>query len=236
MKLLSFLLATALASGPAPAPTERDNPLKIEDPAALRHFTTGSEAWLAKDYPTAQRELEAAFEIEPVPELLYSLGQLARLQGDCAGARARFFAYLETGPAPAAAEDTRINIERCEPEVPELPTVVVPPEPEIRPPVDAPGAPTPQARQRPDALGISLTAIGAGVAIAGAGLFGASFAERGRAGDEPGVNAFERRVERSRAEYFAGVGLMAAGLAVLTGGITRLLIVRHRARRSARSR
>ena len=83
MKLVSILLAVALAYGPSP--TKPANPLHIEDEVALGHFTAGMDAWLAEDYATAQDELEAAYAIEPVPELLYSLGQLARLQGDCVG-------------------------------------------------------------------------------------------------------------------------------------------------------
>jgi hypothetical protein len=233
MKIVSILLATALASGPTSAPKDAGNPLHIEDEGALRHFTAGMDAWLAEDFAAAQRELEAAYAIEPVPELLYSLGQLARLQGDCTQARARFFAYLETGPSPQAAEDTRINIERCVPEEPELPEVAPPPEPEIGPPIETP-PPAPAPRRR-DALGITLTVVGSALAITGAGLFGAAFAERRRADEELGVNAFERRVDRSRAEYWSGVGLATVGVAVLAGGIVRLLLVRHRARRAAKA-
>lgn len=229
MKLVSIVMALALAA--PPAASQPENPLDLQSDEALSHFTVGMEAWLAKDYTTAQRELETAYELEPRPPLLYSLGQLARLQGDCDLARERFEAYLETEPSPEAAEDTRVNIERCEPAQPVPPPVVeAPTEPPPDELVDRP--PPPPRKQGPDVLGLSLTIGGSVIAVTGAGLLGAAFAERRRADDAFGVDEFEQRVDRAQAEYWAGVALTSVGAALLVGGITRLLLVRRRRARS----
>jgi hypothetical protein len=242
MKLASTLLAFTLgASSAAPS----DNPLDLHDQAALGHFTAGMDAWLAEDYATAQRELEAAYEIEPRPPLLYSLGQLARLRGDCETARVRFEAFLATGPSADAARDTRVNLERCEPQEETVPPPTEAPAERLteepvaeatgsEPTEDPTGAPTADEGGRPDPLGVSLTVVGGALTAAGAGLFGASFAEHRRAEDEFGVSGFERHLGRARTEYWTGVGLATAGVGLLVGGIVRLVLVRRaRSRRDS---
>ena|SRR5688572_590038 len=233
--MLSFPLALALVLQleVRAAPPECENSLGIEDPAALAHFCAGMQAWLEEDFAGAQRELEAAYAIEAKPELLYSRGQLARLQGDCEAAREHFGAYLETGPRQDQAQDARVNMERCQPAVPE-PSIA--PQPVVDDPIDPVAAPEPArdvSPRRPDALGIALTVVGSTMVAVGAGLFGGAFAERSRAEDELAVDMFERRVQRSRIEYFAGIGIGSAGIAVLVGGITRLVVARRRANRRA---
>jgi len=227
-RLLCVILSVALTAPPVAAP---EIPAEITDTAAREHFSAGMTAWLAEDYPTAQRELEAAYAIQPVPLLLYSLGQLSRLQGDCEHARERFLAYLETDPPPRAAEDTRVNLERCQSSAPAPAPVVSPPavvadEPE---PVVAPAP----VSRRPDPLGLGLTVGGTVLALTGAVLFGSAFARQDRAERESDVDAFERGVRGATAQYWSGVALLGAGGAVLVGGIVRLAIERRRARTRA---
>ncbi len=227
MKSLCLLVSLALASSSAPAAP--DNPLQIQDEKALAHFTAGMDAWLAKDYATAQRQLEAAYEIEPLPSLLYSLGQLARVQGDCDLAHARFAAFLKTGPTARATEDTGVNLERCEPREPRPQT----PAPSLDPTLE-PGTSSPAmvadgpSRRSVDHLGLSLTIVGGALTVAGAGVFGAAFAEQARAGDETSVSGFERRLGVARAEYWSGVAIGTVGVGLLVGGIVRLVQVRRK--------
>ncbi len=231
-RLLAVILSAAIGS---PAPAAKPLPIQLDDERARAHFSTGMDAWGEKDLATATRELEAAYAIEPEPQLLYALGQLARLRGDCVRARERFTAYLETNPSEKSAKETRVNMERCTPAEPE----VTAPPPEPKPPVDTTppiaDAPPPTEKPRPDALGIGLTVAGSTLAVIGAGLFGGSFVERRRAEDEGMVDDFERRVNRSKAEYWSGVALMSVGGALLVGGIVRLVLVRKRRASNARA-
>lgn len=231
MTLASLVCAAVLALGSV-GPAE-DNPLGFEDPAALADFNAAMEAWQVEDYPMAERLLQSAYEREPKPPLLYSMGQLARVQGDCQGATAKFEAFLETGPSAKSEAEARVNLERCAAELEaaaedgtaeeEVGEVIAPP-PVLPPPDDPPDV----GPRRPDALGISLTAVGGALTVTGLALFGSAFAVQGRAQDESDVDPFERGVARARTRYWTGVGLASVGGAVLVGGIVRLIIVHRR--------
>jgi hypothetical protein len=228
-RLLAVLLSAAIGSA---GPPTKSLPIELQDEQARAHFSTGMDAWGEKDLATAQRELEAAYAIEAEPQLLYALGQLARLRGDCDRARERFTAYLATNPSEKSAKETRVNMERCTPAEPEVSA----PPPEPKPPIDTTPPvidQPPPPKPRPDGLGIGLTTAGSVLAVVGVGLFGGSFVERNRAEDEAAVDDFERRVKRSTAEYWSGVALMSVGGALLVGGIVRLVLVRKR--RAARA-
>jgi hypothetical protein len=222
MMLAHVVLALLLA-----APTDAPQiPAEITDPSARQHFAAGMEAWLAEDYAKAQREMEAAHALDPAPVLLYSLGQLSRLQGDCVKARERFLAFLATDPPEKAATDTRVNLQRCKVAEPE-------PEPE---PIDEPIVPPPVPTKKVDALGVALVVSGSVIASAGIGVFGGAFAVRGRANDETDFAAFRKGTRRADAMYWTGVALTTVGTAVLVGGIVRLVLERRKVKRTATAR
>jgi len=231
MTLASLVCAACLALAVAPAP--RDNPLGFENAEASAQFDAAMAAWEADDLGTAQRLLEAAYALEPKPALLYSLGQIARLQGDCREATRRLEAFLETGPSAKAEAEARVNIERCAAELAEQPEPEPEPEPEPAPEPELNPKPEP-ARRRPDALGISLTAVGGVTTAVGLGLFGSAFAVQGRAEDQRAVDPFERGVRQARAQYWTGVALTSVGSALVVGGIIRLVQVRRRTRGARR--
>ena len=239
MTLVSLVCAAALVLGSV-EPTE-DNPLGFDDPAALADFNAAMEAWQVEDYATAERLLESAYEREAKPALLYSMGQLARLQGDCERATEKLEAFVETGPSEKAEAEARVNLERCaaeleaakqeEDEHNDVVEEVVPPP--VLPETDDPPDVGPE---RPDALGISLTAIGGALTITGFALFGSAFAVQSRAEDEAAISPFERGVDRARTRYWTGVGLASVGGAVLIGGVVRLIVVNRRTKRSDTAR
>ena len=194
----------------------------FENDEALEHFRAGEKAWVDEDYATAKAELEAAHAIEPLPVLLYSLGQLERLLDNCEAAVERFEAYLATDPPEKAVEDTRMNIARCEPFLEEK-EEDPPPPPIVEPkPVDSPPPPP----QKLDALGITLTSVGGVLIGVGFGVFGGSFAQQNSAERQYLAMDFEQRVGRARVMYWTGVGLVGVGAAVAIAGVVRL--VRHR--------
>lgn len=223
MTLASLVCAAALVVAPAP----RDNPLGFEDAEALAQFDAAMAAWDADDLATARRLFESAYDLEPKPMLLYSLGQIARLQGDCREATRRLEAFLETDPSAKAEAEARVNIERCAAELAAEPEPEPKPEPEPEPRSEPVPEPAPPPR-RPDALGITLTAVGSVTTAVGLGLFGSAFAVQGRAEDQRAVDPFERGVRQARAQYWTGIGLTTVGSAVVVGGIIRLIQVRRR--------
>ncbi len=228
MRLLTLMLAAELMLAPAKAVPGSEHPAGLETLEAQQHFTTGMDAWLAEDYEQASRQFAAAYALEPAPLLLYSLGQLARLQGDCESAVGYFERFLETDPAPQAAEDTRVNLERCESELPPEPPPPEPPPPVIRPPEPSEPAPVPEEPKGPDALGISLTIGGAVITGVGMGVFGASFLRQRSAEQANTVSDFDTGIARAQSMHTAGLAVAAVGAAVLIGGVVRLVLVRQR--------
>jgi hypothetical protein len=228
VRLVSLILSLALAAPPAGDAPEI--PAEITDASARSHFSAGMTAWLAEDYATAQRELEAAYASQSVPLLLYSLGQLARLQGDCERAREHFLAYLATNPPPRAAEDTRANLARCD----TGPVATVEPPPPEPVTVDDPPTAVEPPRARVDGLGLGLTIGGAVLAATGAALLGTAFARQRSAEDQASVDDFERGVRGAKAQYWSGVALMSVGGAILIGGVVRLAIAGRKARAGQR--
>lgn len=227
MTLAHLACAVALLGPPTtPPPSDASDPLGFTSPEARAQFEAAMAAWQADDLEVAQRLLESAHALEPKPALLYALGQIARLRGDCATARAHLRAFLDTDPSPTAAAEARVNLERCaEAPTPDPTPTDAPPEPAVPPPVEPPAPPP---RPGPDALGIALTAVGAAVAATGVGVGGSAFAVQDRAERERSVLRFEQGVGQARVRYFTGVGLVAAGSAVLVGGVVRLVIARRR--------
>ncbi|MBK6921771.1 MAG: hypothetical protein IPH07_30525 [Deltaproteobacteria bacterium] len=222
-RLLSTLLSLALAA-PAAGPIEV--PPEITDAAARDHFAAGMAAWLRDDYPTAQAELERAYAQQSVPILLYALGQLSRLQGDCERARERFTAYLQTGPSESAAQDTRVNLERCVSATPEPPPPAVPsPRVEVTP---ASATVLDRAPPRGRGAAIGVLAAGAVVAPIGAVLLATAFARQRAAERESGVDAFERGVRGARAQYWGGVGLLCTGAVAIVGAGVWLAVLQRR--------
>jgi tetratricopeptide (TPR) repeat protein len=83
-------------------------------PGARVHFDRGLEHYRAGRFAEALRELRRAYDLDPRPEALYSLGQAARELGDCEAATGYFRAFLRTSPPPRQVEATRVQIARCE--------------------------------------------------------------------------------------------------------------------------
>jgi tetratricopeptide (TPR) repeat protein len=229
MRIAAIIVAATLAIGPQGAPPRGSNPLGLQNAEARAHYDAGMKAAGAKDYDAAERELETAYAIEPNRQLLYALGQLARLSGDCTKAVERFEAYLATDPPATAVEDTEKLIERCRPLVEEPePEPVPPPRPEPEPPPIVPPTDRQTVPPGPDILGITLTAVGGTLTGVGLGVFGGAFSQQERAQNEPDVAAFEASVRRARAMYWSGIGLASVGAALVIGGIVRLALVKRR--------
>jgi hypothetical protein len=62
--------------------------------SAKDHYDRGMIFYNVQDWPSAVRELRAAYEADPKPEYLYSLAQAQRLSGDCASAILTYRAFM----------------------------------------------------------------------------------------------------------------------------------------------
>jgi hypothetical protein len=74
---------------------------------AKEHFRKGKAFQDAGAYDQAIAEYQAAFDLMPLPELIFNLGQCHRLKGDKRAAVAAYNRYLEAAPAGRGAPDAR---------------------------------------------------------------------------------------------------------------------------------
>ncbi|MBK9032577.1 MAG: hypothetical protein IPL61_14905 [Myxococcales bacterium] len=88
-------------------------------------------------------EFDLAYKATKAPQLLFAMGRIHTLRGDCVRANDLFERFLATQPGPKAIEAATAEIGRCEPApiqiAPEPPPTPAPPRP-VAPPV-APHAP-----------------------------------------------------------------------------------------------
>lgn len=83
-------------------------------PSADEHFERGLVHYNTQEFEQAAVEFKAAYQLDPRPVFLYSLGQAHRKAGDCASAVDAFRSYLRTEPAEQQAKKAEANVERCE--------------------------------------------------------------------------------------------------------------------------
>lgn len=233
---MSWLVALALAvrSVVATEPAhEHEVEVEVQRPSAPAApdrdpATVAAELFADGRYAEAAAAFEAAYRETGDPAFLFGHAQALRFGGNCGGAIELFEAFIETGPPEPDVAEARRVIAACREILDQGPTpdpVVTtpqaPPEPE---PAPAP-EPAPKRWSR-DVLGGVLVGGGILLAAGGAGLYGASFA---LARDRMETEAeYERRGRTVRATSASGIALMAAGGALLVGGIVRWAIVARR--------
>jgi tetratricopeptide (TPR) repeat protein len=214
--LLAFFLSSSpsLAAADAPKPTARS----YLD-SGLRFYNEGR-------YEAAIRELRLGYALEPLPEILYTLGQSARKLGRCDEAIGYYRQYLHSADASSAGA-VRFQIERCEQQLRAAQTNAA-----ARPAnVPAP-APAPRRPFYKDALGMTLASVGVAAALAGGGLLiDATVTMQHSRGT---LQQFDDALPGAQTLRTTGIILAAGGGALLVGGIIRLSLVARRARDGAR--
>ena len=231
------LILTAWLSGEALA----DQPVRDLTAAGDRHFDLG-------EYDAAIEKYREAYRLEPLPGLLYNLGQAYRLKGDCVTATLMYRNYLRLDPgtrhralveqhleslAGCAAEQEASGAiaaitEGSETEPPPPEEVVVAEESAPPPPPPEPELVVVRSRERPGRARrvAGLVSAGAGVVAIAAGAYFAVDATR--AADEVSRGFadgatwadLEAIDARGRRSEVLGVGLLATGAAALACGAT----------------
>ena len=91
----------------------------------------------------ALAEFALAYEAAPVPQLLFAMGRVHVMRGDCVRASDHFERFLATRPGPKAVDAARAEIARCEP----APVIVEPPPDPVPGPVTIEPAPMPRPQR-----------------------------------------------------------------------------------------
>ncbi|HEY2745689.1 MAG TPA: hypothetical protein VGL86_13735 [Polyangia bacterium] len=205
-----FLCASlSLAAHAEPAPT------------AKSYLDSGLRLYNQGRYEAAIRELRLGYALQPLPEILYTLGQSARKLGHCDEAIGYYRQYLGTVDA-ASAGAARFQIERCEQQLRDEQAAAAR---TAAASVEVP-APPPRRPFYRDRLGMILAGVGLGAALAGGGLFIGStvMVQRSRAT----LQRFDDALAGASTMRTAGIVLTATGGALFVAGVIRLsLVARH---------
>lgn len=212
------------------------------------HVQKAQTCYDAKDFDCAVRELQAAYDIKPVPGLLLNIGHAHLDAGRPQEALTFYALYLrsEKKLTPDRRAEVETFREQARQKLRQGPATPPPPTPApaetpaptetpapaaTPPPAAAPVAaptetPPPPASPpkdtvssaRPPAGGLALIGIGAGLLIVGAGLGGAAAATAGQVTADAGP--FNTELDsRGRTFGTAGIALDVIGGLVLVGGI-----------------
>jgi tetratricopeptide (TPR) repeat protein len=213
------------------------------NPVAKQRVDAGVDAYKAGDYETAISEFQAAYAMDPDPNVLYALAQANRLGGHCEDAVALYQRYIQSKPTKDQRVAAENGISLCEQQRPwpqkeklpptttTAPTTTTPSPVETRPPVTEPVRETPailtpavEDRPRPwysDRLGAALT-IG-GVVSIGTGVTFLVLAGRSEdaAARESARANFVDRLDEATLRRRIGYTAIGVGSALAIAGIVR---------------
>ncbi len=225
--LIVLLVVTATANA---GPHDDGNAVD----SAKAHFARGKAAEKAGQFAQAADEFEAAYALDPRPEMLFNIGQAFLLAGAKAEALSYFQRYLEAQPDGAGAAEARKQVAALGKEVtpapkPE-PAAPAAPAPAPAPAVAVAGAPvsvTVEPIEQPASPRLRI----AGLATAGAGLvalgFGVTFALDARSDADQLTHHTGAWTDADRTLYANGqaanrdmvISYVAASGLIIAGGV-----------------
>jgi hypothetical protein len=231
----------------------------VSDPAAAELVDDAQQAFKEGDYQTARDKIEAAYRIEPAPQLLWPWAQAERGIGNCKAAIELYRKFIESGPKPEAVTAAEQNIARCEEELgtsapPEPPpppppdpgggTEPPPPEPEPEPAAErSTGAadepkpkPEPARKWHRDPLGGALVGVGGTMMLIGIGLAGGASSRAKKLADEvDSMSAYDDAKGKTTAMRNGGIAVLSIGAALVIGGVVRWAVVAKKEERGDRA-
>lgn len=222
--LLLFLLAPASASAQPKTSSSLEQ-------AAQSHIELATAAFQSGDFPRALAHLEAAYEADPQPDLLYAIAQVEQKLDRCTDAIAHYQQYLGTNPPAAARRDTEEAITVCESKLATQPVTptgpYTPPQPLVAP---ASGAVTDGSADRgpspwyADPLGLGL--VGGGVILGALGVVVYTDARSDLDAAEVAVDhaEYQQFVDDAHGKRTASAVMIGGGIALVAGGVARLVL------------
>ncbi|HSN29163.1 MAG TPA: tetratricopeptide repeat protein [Kofleriaceae bacterium] len=209
--VISLVLAPTVAhaqdagSGAVPAPAPAGS---APTSSADAHLARARDLHARGDFAHARDELQAAYALDPRPELLFALGQVELNLGHYRAAIDYYDKFLATNPAEdqAALAQQAIGAARLELDRP-------PPPPPPR------AAPPPVYAHRWDGIDSTLVAVG-GVAalVGGALLYDAHALDDDHSGT---LKTYDERFARAQTRRLEGIIGISAGIALAAAALVR---------------
>jgi tetratricopeptide (TPR) repeat protein len=188
-----------------------------EKAEAQKHIEKATTAHQGGRYDVALTELQAAYGLDPQPDLLYAIGQVHVKLGKCEDAIASYEKFLATNPPAEPAAAAKEAIDTCKAQAPP------PPEPEPTPP-PPPVAPTPPPppQSKPfytDVIGDALAGAGVVSIVVGVVMYSSAVstlddAEAATTYDEHKQLVDDAHMKRNLGVVFGGIGVAALGVGI----------------------
>jgi tetratricopeptide (TPR) repeat protein len=102
--VISGLIVTGRAKAAEPVSPEQARA------QAKAHFKQGAAHYAAGRYDQALAEYQTAYELLPLPDILFNIGQVWRMKGDSARAIEYYNRYLAVEPKGRASDDARAHV------------------------------------------------------------------------------------------------------------------------------
>lgn len=198
---------------------------------AKEHMAKAAEAYKAGQFADAQTELNAAYALDPQPQLLYSIGQIYVKLGQCGEAIMFYEQFLETRPSQNAADTATQAIEACKLTLARQSAATTPVDTEAPPGVPAevappPSTPPPAVVQvdgpRPfykDPIQIALVGGGTVALVASALLYSSARGQQADAGTAATYEESTQLFDDAASKRTTSVVFMVAGLGLVGGGV-----------------
>lgn len=215
---LSLLLLTGLA-GSAIADAKQEAKLHL-DKAGIAHKEGR--------YDDARKELEIAYTLDPQPALLYAIGQVHVMQGQCPQAITFYERFIESKPSEAQAKKAQEAIDTCKKLQAEKPAdkpVVI--EKPVEKPVIVEKPVTVVTTTKPwytDVVGDVLVGVGLAVGVTGAIFYKGALSDRDAADRVMSYEEYDGLIDDSSSKQRLAIILGASGGALIVGGIISYIV------------
>ena len=218
---LALVLATVLAlGGSALADAKKDAKVHLDKAAA--HHKAGR-------YDEARKELEIAYTLDPQPALLYAIGQVHVMQGQCPQAITFYQRFLDSNPGEAQAAKAREAIETCK----KLQAPVNKPDEK---PIEKPIEQKPIVIEKPvtvvtttrpwytDVVGDVLVVAGVGAGVASLLFYRGAISDRDEADRVMSYDTYDDLLAKANTKQTYSVVFAASAGVLIAGGIVSYVV------------
>lgn len=216
-----LLLIAALCAVPF---TASAGPSAKDKKDAKAHIKAATEAHKQEKFDVALTELEAAYALDPQPDLLYAIGQVQVKLGNCPEAIMSYEQFLDSKPAQEPADAANEAIKVCREQLAAQQPPPPPPEPTPAPAPAAPPPPPAVPEGKPfysDVVGDVLVGAGAVAAVTGVSLYVSARGTIDDAEKAPTYAAQQTLVDDAHSKRLYAVIAGSVGVAAIGVGVWR---------------
>lgn len=219
-----FLFFMLLVSGYAFAQSESEGQ-KIA--AAKEHFFAGDRAYRLGEFDKSIDEFKKSYDLNPLPQVLYNIGQAYLKKGELKQARHFFEQFLSLEPNSPSAGTVRAKLADIEKRLSAEKSEIAP----VKPPEQISPIPALEVVQKSDPgasarhakiAAITLLSVGLGLSIAGGALLG--HASSLTPHPDSALNVRDNLLEQQYNENVAGGTLLGIGGTALIGSVVSFAI------------